>query len=372
MWLRSLRSNGRPILFNPWRGCTKVSPGCANCYADDLSRRNPRQLGVWGPNGKRVAAAESYWAQPLKWNDRARERRLMYDRHPEIGEPDRRPRVFCASLADVFEDWPGEVHDVHGHRLMINRRGAFVPDGGLVPGDRPATLDDLRSRLFDLIGRTPELDWLLLTKRPENVEPALRRIRTDVHTWGTGNLTYWDLITTYGCPIENLWLGVSAEDQQRAAERVPRLLRVPAVVHFVSAEPLLGPLDLSPWLWSGHDRAGMDTQYFAPLPGTPAAEVWAEKVRWVIAGGESGPAARPVNPWWVRSLRNQCEAAGCAFFFKQWGEYGPTQVKSVRFVSVPSGVPMDEPAAMFRVGKKEAGRELDGREWSELPTPAEV
>src|SRR5262245_38941981 len=150
--------------FNPWRGCTKVSPGCQHCYAETLAARNPKVLGVWGPHGTRVIASESMWREPLKWNKKA-----------EIAGV--RRRVFCASLADVFEDRPELVEP--------------------------------RYRLWRLIVNTPYLDWLLLTKRPENAGRMLA---------DGGSLP-----GILGFP--SIWLGVSVEDQQRADERIPVLLR---------------------------------------------------------------------------------------------------------------------------------------------------
>jgi protein gp37 len=173
--------------FNPWRGCTKVSAGCANCYAETMSGRNPKTLGVWGPNGTRVVAAESYWRQPVKWNkyeaggqcshctvgtptDERRWRRANCPKCKGTGKPER-PRVFCASLADVFEDWRGPMvnsaglllYDVDG-RLMELAPGQFF-----LQAREPATMDDVRRRLFHLIDATPNLDWLILSKRPENM-----------------------------------------------------------------------------------------------------------------------------------------------------------------------------------------------------------
>jgi protein gp37 len=196
-----------------------------------MSKRNPAVLGVWGPGGTRVIAAEARWREPLQW-DRA------------AAAAGARRRVFCASLADVFEDRPD--------------------------------LDAPRARLFRLIDATPHLDWLLLTKRPENF-PALLPRRAD------------------GGVAPNVWLGVSAENQRRAAERIPLLLAAPAAVRFVSAEPLLTPLDLTPYL------AG------------------SRRVDWVILGGESGGGARPFDLAWARSLVAQCRAAGVSCFVKQLG-----------------------------------------------------
>jgi protein gp37 len=210
--------------FNPWRGCTKVSPGCANCYAEIMSRRSPAVLGEWGPSGTRAVAAESGWRKPLRWDRKA-------------AAAGTRRRVFCASLADVFEDRP---------ELAAPRR-----------------------RLFDLVRRTPHLDWLLLTKRPEKVAPCLP------DGWGAG----WP----------NVWLGVSVENADYVY-RADVLRTVPAVVRFVSYEPALGPLA------DALDLGGLD---------------------WVIYGGESGPRHRAEDKQWARDLHDKCRSAGVAFFHKQ-------------------------------------------------------
>lgn len=241
--------------FNPWRGCTKVSPGCAHCYAETLSRRNPAVLGIWGPNGTRPVAAESAWHQPLKWN-RAAE---------AAGE---RHRVFCASLADVFED--------------------------------QLELDAPRLRLISLIHQTPHLDWLLLTKRPLFMRGWLAAHH---HSW-TPDMTG---------PPPNVWLGVSIEDQERADERIPMLLTTPAAVRFLSVEPLLGPVDLRHWLsppCGGDVRSGHLCQL---------CHSWRCGLHWVIVGGESGGSARKCHFDWVLSIVWQCKAAGVACFVKQFG-----------------------------------------------------
>lgn len=243
--------------FSPWRGCQRVSPGCEHCYAETLSARNPSVLGTWGPNGSRVIASESYWRQPLAW-DRAA---------AKAGE---RRRVFCASLADVFED-----------------REELVPS---------------RHRLFRLIKATPWLDWLLLTKRPE-IAHRLLPVEAREH----GEHAFFP----------NVWLGVSVEDQQRADERIPVLLDTPAAVRFLSIEPMLGPVDLGPKMCcDGRDCACMGKPTDLPLICGGSCDNW---IDWVIVGGESGPGARPCDIAWVRSIVAQCRAAGVACFVKQLG-----------------------------------------------------
>lgn len=294
--------------FSPWRGCTKVSPACDNCYAEAYGKR----FGVaWGPGAKRVRASESYWCQPLAWDRKA----------AKAGRP---LRVFCASLADVFD--------------------AEVPAAW-------------RCDLFDLIEATPNLIWMLLTKRP-NVA-----------------LHFADCYAAW--PLPNVWLGVTAENQAMADLRVPLLLQVPADKRFISAEPLLGQVDLSAWL--GRDEPGG-----LPLPYNAGLD-------WVIAGGESGPGARPSHPDWFRSLRDQCAAAGVPYFYKQAGEWAPVPARDdlpgrpqmVRTGDIyiePNGryAPVkddlsceleDRPVEVLRrVGKKRAGRLLDGVEHSAVPT----
>ena len=253
--------------FNPWRGCAKVSPGCASCYAETLSRRNPNVLGTWGPTGQRVIAAESYWRLPLRWNEEAK----------ESGE---RRKVFCASLSDVFEDRPELV--------------------------------DSRYRLFDLVCETPSLDWLLLTKRPDQAK-------------------YW-LDDEWEESPTNVWIGVSVEDQQRANDLVPLLLQTPAAVRFLSCEPLLDRVFLPfGWAgsWSSRCSAGCGLKFAdckfepdalcrcaAPLRITKNHD---QAIHWVIIGGESGPNARPCHIEWIRSLVEQCRAAGVACLVKQLG-----------------------------------------------------
>jgi len=240
--------------FNPWMGCTKISPGCLNCYA--ARQTNVWQHGrvVWGPSGTRVRTKPDYWKNPRKWNREAQ-------------RAETRLRVFCASLADVFEDGWDE------------------------------TLDPIRRDLFVLIKETPHLDWLLLTKRPEQIAPTLERL---------------GLPNDYFLSLGNVWLGTTVEDQPRATLRVPILTEVPAVVHFLSCEPLLGS-----------------------IPDLPL-----DDIEWVIAGGESGPGARPMEADWAREVRDQCLAAGVGFHFKQWGG----------------------------VRKNETGRTLDGQTWDQFPT----
>lgn len=311
--------------FNPWWGCVKVSQGCKNCYAETLSERFGEK--IWGPNTARRMMSANYWNQPIKWNESARKEGI-------------RRRVFCASMADVFEDHPGVVEE--------------------------------RQRLFRLIYVTPHLDWLLLTKRPENMLDFTPR-------------NFWE--------FPNVWAGTSVEDQAAADERIPHLLNVPAPVRFLSCEPLLGEVNLEKWLYNpcydcegyGNIRlpyspfADSDVDTCMRCDGCGLSEDITDEIHWVIGGGESGAKARPMHPAWARSLRDQCKAAGVPFHFKQWGEYAPSAGEQGdgmflgdAFYPHPSyetwqrGLERNA-EFMRKVGKKRAGRVLDGREWNEFP-----
>lgn len=223
--------------FNAWRGCTRVSEGCRFCYAEKLSARNHRTLGVWGPNGERAIASESYWRQPFAWAKAAKAAGV-------------RRRVFCASLADVFE-------------------GANT-----IPTWSRGPVREARTRLWATIDATPDLDWLLVTKRPENIAGM----------WAGGYR-------------HNVWLITSVENQATAEARVPWLQANGmglCPVLGISAEPLLGPIDLG------------------KVPGS--------NLDWVIVGGESGAKARPMDVAWVRAMVGWCRGKGIPCFVKQMGD----------------------------------------------------
>ena len=233
--------------FNPWHGCQRVSPGCQNCYAEAFSKRIG--LKIWGAEAPRRFFGESHWEEPRKWNAAAE----------KVGE---RRRVFCSSMADVFE----------------NRYD----------------LDEQRARLWALIDATPWLDWLLLTKRPENMKLMVPR-RWAENAW----------------PF-NVWAGTTAEDQKRYDERWPWLANVPAIVRFVSIEPQLERIELR-CNGCGHDTSA----HLAPDQGGCSA--WFPN--WVITGGESGHGARPYLTAWARDLLVQCKGTPIKCFVKQMGAH---------------------------------------------------
>lgn len=276
--------------FNPWIGCTKVSPGCEHCYADTQDRFRKWTPEGWGKGKPRKLTSEANWREPVRWNRKAL---ADYDRAnpweqtgPSVTVA--RPRVFCASLADWLDD--------------------EVPIEWL-------------TRLLKLIFETPHLDWLLLTKRPGNWNSQLVAVKEHIRS-GIGGFKVgfyvWlcDWIAGTAFP-SHVWIGTTVEDQTRADERIPQLLSIPAKVRFLSCEPLLGPVNVCVWLpWnSKHQAKG--------LPAVLAHQIRMTKdipgIDWVICGGESGPQARPMHPDWARSLSAQCKMAGVAFFMKQMG-----------------------------------------------------
>lgn len=306
------------MTFNIVWGCQKVSAGCANCYAETWAHRHGHD--VWGPakTTPRRVLSDAYWKQPLAWN-RAAEAAGV------------RARVFCSSMADVFEDHP--------------------------------TVETQRLRLWALIAETPWLDWLLLTKRPQYI---VHMVPGD---WLAPRGAFKVLPYPGGWPA-NVWIGTSVEDQQRADERIPALLQVPARVRFLSMEPLLGPVNLTAIRCSNGCAPPHYCGECYPDGRTATGTFDAigdGAISWVIVGGESGGQARPMHPAWVRSLRDQCVSAGTAFFFKQWGEWHPDclcrRPKPCREIPRPSP---GGRGVMFRCGKA-AGRTLDGREWNEIP-----
>lgn len=268
--------------FNPWYGCQKVGPGCDHCYAEGWAKRSG--LVKWGPGMERRRSSPHNWRKPLAWDAAARSLGI-------------RQRVFCASLADVFDN---------------------------------AVPSDWRRELFELIGKTTNLDWLLVTKRIGNARAMLDQTIEDL-AHGINNWTDY--------PWPNVWIGASIVNQEEADRDIPRLLAVPARVRFLSMEPLLGSVRI----FDDGDPHPIQMQRGIVYP--PGG------LSWVIVGGESGPHARLMHPDWVRSLRDQCAGAGIPFLLKQWGAA----------VELGCGLP-GHPRfqAGYRPGEKNGGRLLDG------------
>lgn len=338
--------------FNPWIGCTKVSPA--------------RTRGIeWGAGKSRVRTSESNWNLPRKWNQmdvrivngepmryRGCTRICGIARptavhvscvhakikggttigiDPDVWEAAKiwRRRVFCASLADVFDN-------------EVEQRW--------------------RDDLFALIYATPNLDWLLLTKRIGN---AGQMVHDSISNVPESHGNRWD----------NVWLGATICNQAEADRDIPKLLSIPAAKRFVSIEPMLGAINFR-WQDYAHRATGETYREYLERTGKVNQFESLKGIDWVIAGGESGPNARPMHPDWIRSLRDQCAAAQVPFLFKQWGEWTPHRCYAgfdegaalrsgrVRYLQgdgrEPDGHFRRGDAAVIRVGKKAAGRTLDG------------
>ena len=330
--------------WNPVTGCSKISPGCANCYAERMAHRFGWTSLPWTRDnaGQNVRLHPERLEEPLHW---------------------RKPRmVFVCSMADLFHeqvpfDYIAAVFGVmaaapqHTFQVLTKR-----PKRAL---EFFHWIDELASR--GLGSRWERLSYC----RREAVRLGVKELPDDVHADGAD----W--------PLPNVWIGVTAEDQERADERIPVLVQIPATVRFVSCEPLLGPVDLAAAGALGctcPDTELDDGEVEERCLGTCVfyrhALDKSRRIDWVIVGGESGPGARPMHPDWVRSIRDQCQAAGVPFFFKQWGEWLPNDQE---YGANPGDFDYDRPhvmvgnVAMCRAGKRHAGRRLDGRTWDEMP-----
>lgn len=312
--------------WNPVVGCTKVSAGCDNCYAIRTAHRmqanpNPRVSAAYarteadGEWTGRVNLLEDKLDMPLRW---------------------RKPRrIFVNAQSDLFH--------------------ADVPD-------------EFIARVWAVMALAPQHTFQILTKRHGRMRALLKSddFRDQFGWAATGISPYW----TAGdqpWPLPNVWLGVSVEDQKTADLRIPALLDTPAAVLFLSCEPLLGPLDLTRWVRPHESPCEADGSPPWCICDDPPSNV-----DWVIVGGESGPGARPMHSDWARSLRDQCVTAGVPFMFKQWGEWietaNGTTIVHADGETTTARIPLPAGAArVSRVGKKTAGRSLDGRLWDEYP-----
>ena len=313
--------------FNPWMGCTKVSRedtgggGCDHCYAEAWSKRAGDKVGKWGPGAPRVRTSAAMWRQPARWNAQA--------------------FVQC----DVFDN---EVPTLWRQQLMT------------------------------LVADTPNIDWLFLTKRIGNARKMLADASMHDGRLLTANDEYR--------PPANLWIGATIVNQEEADRDIPKLLATPAAVRFLSMEPLLEHVDIG---WTFADsrviacprcRFSTNRLWHGPCPNDGATLLNDVGVAWVISGGESGHGARPMHPDWARSLRDQCAAAGVPFLFKQWGEWVPTTWEASRHTGALDSIRGDDiaftalgPAGrqvaipVVKVGKKAAGRLLDGKTHDGFP-----
>lgn len=343
--------------FNPWIGCTAISPACDNCYAEALMDKRMHHV-TWGSGSPRKRTSKENWKLPIKWNNKPffeckdcgwrgynPAESITLNCHccnsSNISKAKR--RVFCASLADVFDN----------------------------------EIDQLwREDLWTLIEQTQNLDWLLLTKRIGNVKAMVP--------------SYW----VSGQWPSHVWLGITIINQEEAERDIPKLLDVPAEIKFLSVEPMLGPIDLKKIEIIQSPGYFGDCLQWYHQPHFQRETKW-NGINWVICGGESGQSARPMHPYWVRSLRDQCAVARIPFLFKQWGEWAPRaglltgggtnfseidpQCKKWPDVirlgehgrnsqySENCGDDAGESVFVQRVGKNTAGRLLDGKTYDEFP-----
>jgi protein gp37 len=318
--------------------CEHASEGCRHCYAEQRNK-GFFQFGTRLPYTRQsrdeveIFLDENTIEQPLHWRKSG--------------------MIFVCSMTDLF----GEFHK-----------------------------DEWIDRIFGVMALCPQHTFQVLTKRADRMRDwSYRMCRTGVLKLDT---PYKDIRIPESWPLANCWMGVSVEDQKTADERIPLLLETPAAVRFISAEPLLGPIDLDGI--EINERENIDAlrgvHRFFPDDTGYFEHDSIEGIDWVIVGGESGPGARPMHPDWARSLRDQCVAAGTPFFMKQWGEFLPViqtafdhdKGETIHYVATALDTPpparrsafhdFPDGQRMIRVGKKAAGRLLDGREWNEFPS----
>lgn len=359
--------------WNPQVGCSEISPGCRNCYAAKLAHRgmSPQHRGLTvlrsnGPHWNGVVRPVPHLLeQPLRW---------------------RAPRgIFVGSMTDIFHE--SRVGTEEGRRYI--------------------------AAIFAVMAACPQHTFMLLTKRPDQMREWFAWLSdlSNVTTSGPGTSEGWALAnfgteaglptrwtkhppSAWTWPLPNVWLMTTTEDQRRADERIPDLLACPAVVHGLSVEPILGPVDLNSSIggtrWIGGQRGcvgqhrGIGTKDCPRKSHHHHDDTCSKGIDWVITGGESGPGARPPHPDWFRALRDQCTEAGVPFLFKQWGAWGdyePSDPSWTHMVSSRRGKTYQRDpswtyddgstmAFMRRVGKKNAGRDLDGRTWDQFPEEA--
>lgn len=322
-------------MWNPVTGCTKISPGCQNCYAERMAKRLAGRCGYPKDEPFKVTLHPNRLEEPLGW---------------------KKPRrIFVCSMADLFhEDVPDEF-------------------------------------IFKVFNTMANAQWIcghtfmVLTKRPERMRDIIKAIEADLAEQRkpvrnpNGTTTHY---LTFSFPLNRIYLGVTCENQEQADKRIPILLQIPAAVRFVSVEPMLGPVDLKMGKCNHCQIRGQ--QFHVKHHCEECGRLAGKNIDWVICGGESGPEARPMHPGWARSLRDQCQAAGVPYFFKQHGEWEPFYDRDKDdpdWQNVPEektgvcrlnlaggkGFHGDRLIYFRRVGKKKAGRLLDGRTWDEFP-----
>jgi len=326
--------------WNPLAGCTMVSRACENCYAMRMAFRL-EHMGQEKYKGttRKTEGGKIVWTGKINFDEKALLEPLKWKK-PQ--------RVFVNSMSDLFhEDVPYEWID----------------------------------KVFAVMAATPHITYQILTKRPERMAEYLDKCTVNWYRWRKICDAIFPLTGKsfdFVLPLPNVWLGTTIENQAEADKRVPHLLRCPAAVHFVSCEPLMGPVNLNKESYPLSEEEFSNQSFPLMLPNH-----WMHLIDWVIAGGESGPKAEPSHPDWFRSLRDQCHAYAVPFLFKQWGEWGvgsdfKKKIEHVAFCNDGSiGVnklsisnedyQKKRPTMMRKCGKKSAGNFLDGKVWNQFP-----
>ncbi|MEN6325821.1 MAG: phage Gp37/Gp68 family protein [Syntrophomonas sp.] len=352
--------------WNPVTGCSPISEGCKNCFAKRMASRLQGRCGYPKDNPFLVVKHDDVFMLPIKW------------RKPS--------RIFVCSMGDLFHDaveerWIDAVFAAMGSTYDTS----CVDENNVATGYKQRhvymVLTKRPERMRDYILELLKLDWESLRKRFYHIAMGMCDIiRGPLYAHMNASM----IVATWikqGMP--GLWLGVTAENQARADERIPILLQTPAAVRFVSIEPMLGEIDLTRInigpVASYNTLAGEILE-----PGSVTSGHGVNKLDWAICGGETGTGARPMHPDWVRSLRDQCQAAGTPFFFKSWGDWSPfydrdiddpdwrkipEESKTVCRLNLAGGQGFHGDRVVYfkKVGKKKAGRLLDGQEWDQYP-----
>jgi protein gp37 len=376
--------------WNPIVGCTVVSPGCTNCYAmkmaDRLEAMAPKPNGEGNPHllhYRGTTTRGQFQSKPPVWTGKV----AMAPDHVLL-EPLRRrtPTTwFVNSMGDLFheavpDEWIDRVFAVMAlcpqHTFQVlTKRSARMRQYMLEQwqGTPARTISLGHGETLNIPAGGP-------TGRVGQIEEACEPLLEQLGLVDTTKDELWTedgkcKAMQWSWPLPNVWLGVSAEDQKRADERIPDLLATPAAIRFVSAEPLLGPIDFTEIMHApGHALHAL----WGLKAHTDGTASYGAKIDWIIVGGESGPEARPMHPDWARQIRDQCAAAGTAFFFKQWGEW--KHLSDDEFVSEAAeeadvlgryayfpAKPASPQVHMVRLGKKRAGRLLDGVQHDGMP-----
>ena len=323
------RPGTKGCTWNPIIGCSKVSAGCANCYAEKMAAGRLAKIPGQTGDRYRQVVTDGKWNGKTAFVPEVMEKPLRW----------RKPRtIFVGSMTDIFHE---------------------------------TVKDEWLDQIFAAAALCPQHTFILCTKRPERMAWYINNSKTVLAHWVDEISDYHAAHVGLRWPLPNVWTLVSVEDQATADKRLLYLLETDSAVRGVSLEPMLGAVDLFPYFWP--QRLWRDSQIAYAEKAHEYSNCEIPRLDWVICGGESGPNARPMHPDWARSVRDQCAEAGVPFFFKQWGEWKQIHELEVNNPDIKGRdwLSFDPDVSVCRVGKHAAGRLLDGREWNEWPGGAE-